>query len=164
MQRVFEAIEQLKGAAAVPKPEDFDLAELLAEIVSAVVGDDPINVSLHGTKPFLISSDRGLVQRAVSNGVRNAVEAVIDCAQGKPHPIVVTWGETDVDYWIAVLDRGTGLIGPTESAFEIGKTTKRGHSGFGLAIARQAVETLGGSCTLQPAAEGGTHFEVRWER
>ena len=31
VQRIFEAIEQLKGAAAVPKPELFDLAELLEQ-------------------------------------------------------------------------------------------------------------------------------------
>lgn len=164
LQRIFEAIEQLKVAAAVPKPTEFDLAELLAEIVSAEVCDHPIDVSLHGTKPFLINSDRALVQFAVSNGVRNAVEAVICCVQNEPHPIVITWGKTDIDYWVAVLDHGTGVIGLTESAFDIGKTTKRGHSGFGLAIARQAVETLGGSCTLQSAADGGAHFEVRWER
>ena len=71
---------------------------------------------------------------------------------------------TDVDYWVAVIDRGVGIIGPVESAFGIGKTAKRGHRGFGLPIARQAIETLGGSCTLQPIAEGGAHFEIRWEK
>ncbi len=164
LKRVFEAIEQLKSAAAVPKPDEFDLAELLAEIVSEEVGDKPVEVSLHGAKPMLITSDRALVRLAVSNGIRNAVEAVADSACKEPHPIVVTWGETDVDYWIAVLDRGPGVIGPAESAFGIGKTTKKGHSGFGLTIARQAIETLGGECTLQPATEGGAHFEIRWER
>lgn len=164
LKRVFEAIEQLKCAAAVPRPEEFDLAELLAEIVSQEAGEHPLEVSLHGAKPMLITSDRALVQLAVSNGIRNAVEAVLASPRNEPHPIVVTWGETDVDYWVAVLDRGPGVVGPTESAFGIGKTTKKGHSGFGLAIARQAIETLGGACTLQPAAEGGARFEIRWER
>ena len=164
LKRVFGAIEQLKGAAAVPRPEEFDLAELLAEIVSAEVGDRPVEVSRHGAQPMVITSDRALVRMAVSNGIRNAVEAVLDSARSEPHPIIVTWGETDVDYWTAVLDRGTGVVGPLESAFGIGKTTKKGHSGFGLAIARQAIETLGGSCTLQPTTEGGTQFEIRWER
>ena len=162
LHRVFEAIEQLKGASSNPRPEEFDLAALLAEIVSVEVGNQPLDISLYGTKPFLITSDRALVQLAVSNGIRNAIVAVVDCTQDEPHPIIVTWGKTDVDYWVAILDRGSGLVGPVESTFDIGKTTKRGHSGFGLAIARQAIETLGGSCTLQPAAEGGAHFEVRW--
>lgn len=164
LKRVFAAIEQLKGAVGTPRPEEFDLAELLAEIVTEVVGTDTVEVSLHGAKPMLITSDRSLLRLAVSNGVRNAVEVVADSPGGDPHPIVVTWGETDVDYWVAVLDRGPGMVGPVESAFGIGKTTKKGHSGFGLAIARQAIETLGGVCTLQPAMGGGARFEVRWER
>lgn len=164
LQRVFEAIEQLKGAAAVPKPQEFDLANLISDIVTSVVGDQRVDVSLHGTKPFLIVSDEALLSFALSNGVRNAVEAVAALGSNDPHPIIITWGETDVDYWVAVLDSGPGIVGPAESAFGIGKTTKRGHSGFGLAIARQAIETLGGSCTLQPAAEGGAHFEIRWEK
>lgn len=164
LKRVFDAIEQLKGAVAVPRPEEFDLAELLTEIVSEEAGDRPVEISLHGAKPMLITSDRALLRFAISNGIRNAVEAVLDAARAEPHPIVVTWGETDVDYWVAVLDRGPGITGPAESAFGIGKTTKKGHSGFGLAIARQAIETLGGICTLQPATEGGARFEVRWER
>lgn len=164
LKRVFEAIEHLKGATAVPKPEEFDLAELLGEIVSEVVGTDTVEVSLHGAKPMLITSDQTLLRLAVSNGIRNAVEAVTVAHGPEPHPIVVTWGETDVDYWVAVLDRGPGVVGPAESAFGIGKTTKKGHSGFGLAIARKAIETLGGACTLQPATEGGARFEIRWER
>lgn len=164
LQRVFEAIEQLKGAASVPKPDEFDLAALLAEIVSEEVGDKDVEVSLHGAKPMLITSDQALVRLAVSNGIRNAIEAVVSPLLQEPHAIVVIWGETDVDYWVAVLDRGPGLVGPAESAFGIGKTTKKGHSGFGLTIARQAVETLGGTCTLQPAMEGGARFEIRWER
>lgn len=164
LKRVFEAIEQLKGAAASPKPEEFDLAELLADIVLEEVGERPVEVSLLGAKPMLVTSDRSLIRLAVCNGVRNAVEAIADSTPNEPHPIVVTWGETDVDYWVAVLDRGPGVVGPIESAFGIGKTTKKEHSGFGLAIARQAIETLSGSCSLQPAADGGAQFEVRWER
>ena len=164
LQQVFEAIEQLKGASAVPRPHEFDLASLIADIVETVVGDQPVDTSLHGTKPFIISSDQALLSFALSNGIRNAVEAVVASHSNEPHPIIITWGETDIDYWVAVIDRGLGIVGPIESAFGIGKTTKRGHSGFGLAIARQAIETLGGSCTLQPAAEGGAHFEIRWEK
>ena len=164
LKRVFDAIEQLKGAVAVPKPEEFDLAELLTEMAPEAVGSGSVEISLLGAKPMLITADRALLQLAISNGMRNAVEAVTGTPSDELHPIIVTWGETDVDYWVAVLDRGPGLVGPAESAFGVGRTTKKGHSGFGLAIARQAIETLGGACTLQLATDGGARFEVRWER
>lgn len=164
LQRVFEAIEQLKGASAVPKPQEFDLASSITNMVETVVGDQPVDISLHGAKPFIINSDQALLSFALTNGIRNATEAVAALESDEPYPVIINWGETDIDYWVAVIDRGRGIVGPVESAFGIGKTTKRGHSGFGLAIARQAIETLGGSCTLQPVAEGGAHFEVRWEK
>lgn len=164
LQRVFEAIEQLKGASSVPKPQEFDLAASIADIVGTVVGDQPIDVSLHGVKPFIVNSDQALLSFALTNGVRNATESVAALGVDEPHSIIVNWGETDIDYWVAVIDRGQGIVGPVELAFDIGRTTKRDHSGFGLAIARQAIETLGGSCTLHPVAEGGAHFELRWEK
>ena len=113
---------------------------------------------------MLITSDPDVLRLAIVNGLRNAVEAVGGLSGPEPHSVVVTWGQTDVDYWVAVRDRGPGLVGPEESAFGIGKTTKRGHRGFGLAIARKAIETLDGACTLQPADGGGARFEVRWAR
>ena len=165
LKRVFEAIEQLKIAAAVPKPTEFDLADLLSEVAAeAIPCDHPQLFSLIGTRPMLITSDRALLRMAFSNAARNAVEAVSDAAQEEPHPITVTWGATDIDYWVVVLDRGSGIVGPVESAFEVGTSTKRGHSGFGLTIAKQAIETLGGACSLQPATENGARFEVRWPR
>jgi signal transduction histidine kinase len=165
IDRTFEAIEQLKGAAAVPKPEQFDLSELLNEIVNAEVPDgQALDVSLVGPKPMIVTSDPALVRLAICNGVRNALEAVAATAPSEVHPIVITWGETDVDYWVAILDRGVGIVGPPEAAFEIGKSTKKGHREFGLAIARQAIETLGGTVVLAPAAQGGARYEARWER
>ena len=165
VERIFEAIEQLKGAAAVPRPEQFDLSELLGDIVSTEAPNGRASeVSLVGRKPMMVTSDPALVRLAICNGVRNAFEAVAVAKPDDPHPIVMTWGQTDVDYWVAILDRGIGIVGPPEAAFEIGKSTKQGHSGFGLAIARQAIETLGGRVTLEPAAQGGTRYEARWER
>ena len=164
LQRVFEAIEQLAHASIIPKPQEFDLAHLIGDIVTTAVGDQMIDVWLSGPDPFNITSDKALLGFALSNGIRNAVEAGATLRSDKNHTIVVTWGVTNIDYWVAVIDRGVGIIGPVQAAFGIGKTTKRGHRGFGLPIARQAIETLSGSCKLQPVAEGGAHFEIRWKK
>ena len=64
LKRIFEAIEKLKYAAAVPKPEEFDLAELLTELVPEAVGSGLVEVSLHGARPMLITSDRALLRLA----------------------------------------------------------------------------------------------------
>jgi len=78
--------------------------------------------------------------------------------------VTISWGDTDVDYWLAVVDHGGGLTGPIETAFEIGNSTKKDHIGFGLAIARQAVETMIGSLSLEPAKHGGALYTARWRK
>lgn len=162
---IFEAIEQLKSASATPKIQNFDFFEILNGVVEEEVekkgGVEP---SLVGPKPMMISSDPTLVRLAVSNGIRNAIEAVNTLDDEKPHPVTINWGETDVDYWVAVIDEGPGLTGPIQAAFEIGRTNKKHHSGFGLAIARQAMESLNGEVSLEPGLNGGAHYEARWEK
>lgn len=169
--RIVKGIEKLKCAATAPKPQEFDLAQLVREVVAQETCEANIGISMCGMAPLMIRSDPTLVGLSLSNGVRNAVEAVA-ASCGEPlaagadtNAIIVNWGQTDVEYWIVVIDRGPGLVGTTESAFDIGRTNKRGHSGFGLAIVRQAMETLGGVANLLPAATGGgMRFELRWER
>ncbi len=165
LQMVFAAIEQLRKASATPKPDEFDLAALINEIVSTEFSEFAENIALHGPQPLLLVSDAALLRFAICNGLRNAVEAVSTGAnEHLSPPVVVTWGETDVDYWVAVLDRGPGLSAPLEALLGVGKTTKKGHSGFGLPIALSAIEALGGTVTLQAASDGGTKYELRWER
>jgi signal transduction histidine kinase len=165
IRRVFDAIEMLKNAAGVPRPQEFDLPTLLQDFAEAEVPAAVPWISPIGPKPFVINSDPALIRMAVGNGIRNAVEAVsVAGADPQQHDIVLNWGVTDADYWVSVLDRGPGIDGPVEPAFEIGSSTKKDHSGFGLAIARQAIDTLTGVVTLEPAKEGGALYTARWKR
>jgi len=163
LQTVICAIEQLKKASATPKPEEFDLAALIDELVTAEFIDLSEIIGMHGPRPLLLISDRALLSFAICNGLRNAVEAAQIAGERCTAQIVVTWGETDVDYWVSIIDNGPGLTAPPDSAFEIGKTTKAGHSGFGLAIANAAIQAVGGAVTLERATGGGAKYELRWE-
>ncbi len=163
--RVFDAIERLKNAASVPRPEEFDLSALVDELLDAYTPEVRTWISTIGSRPFLIKSDPSLVRMVVANGIRNAVEAQ-QAASDQPnaHAVTISWGDSDVDYWLAVLDHGVGLTGPIETAFEIGNSTKKDHIGFGLAIARQAVETMIGSLVLEPSKHGGALYTARWRK
>ncbi|WP_341022939.1 HAMP domain-containing sensor histidine kinase [Brevundimonas diminuta] len=161
--RVFDAIEVLKNAASVPRPQEFDLSSLIDELLDGYQPEIREWISTIGPRPFLIKSDPSLVRMVVVNGIRNAVEAQQAASeQPSAHAVTISWGDSDVDYWLAVLDHGPGLTGPIETAFEIGNSTKKDHIGFGLAIARQAVETMIGSLTLEPAKHGGALYTARW--
>lgn len=163
--RVFDAIERLKNAASVPRPQEFDLSALVDELLDGYKPEIREWISTIGSRPFLIKSDPSLVRMVVVNGIRNAVEAQQGASeQPNAHAVTISWGESDVDYWLAVLDNGIGLTGPIETAFEVGNSTKKDHIGFGLTIARQAVETMIGSLTLEPAKRGGALYTARWRK
>lgn len=164
LQMVFDAIEQLRKASATPKPIEFNLAELISDIVITEFEEFSDRVALYGQKPLLLTSDPALLRFGICNGLKNAVEAVLSVTGAEIWPIVITWGETDVDYWIAIIDRGPGMNKPVETLLGIGKTTKEGHSGFGLPIAVAAINALSGTITLEAASGSGAKFELRWEK
>ncbi len=123
LQRIFEGIQQLKMATTTAKPQQFDLAELIDRIVAEDLGDAKCPVSTIGIRPLVVTADPTLLRFAISNGLKNAIEATaIRKAQELP-PVVITWGETDVDYWVAVIDEGAGLPAAAKRPFSQGSRT-----------------------------------------
>lgn len=162
-KRIFEAIELLKNAATIARRETFDLGKLIEDIIFDERQGRAVDISAHGPKPMMTNADPKLLRLALGNGLRNAFEATEVLDDFARRPVVVTWGESDVEHWISVIDSGVGLAHTPERAFEIGRSTKKRHSGFGLAIARQAMETLGGRAEIEPATGGGVRYELRWD-
>jgi signal transduction histidine kinase len=164
VQRILEGIEQLKNATSRPNPQTFDLAEFIDIIIAEESHSNAIKPAQQGPRPFLVTTDPVLLRFAVCNGLRNAIEAAGNSKAEQP--VVVTWGSNDTDYWVTIIDDGPGLAGSPESAFEPGKSSKKaqGHIGFGLSIAKQAIESLDGFVTLSPGRTGGARYELKWSR
>jgi len=152
------AIDTLSRAASASKIDEFDLAELIKRVSDADTTDNSPTISTAGPTPLLVSGDSHLLELALANGVRNALEASTETKE----PIVLNWGVTDRDVWVVILDRGIGLPSGSNRVFEIGATTKPNHLGMGLALAKQAMLSVNGQITLTPRKDGGTSFEVRW--
>jgi len=171
LQEIFEGISQLKTAASLPQLEEFSLAGLLEQIIDFEIAGKKILISRVGEKPCLVNGDPRLVRLAVCNGIRNSIEAVLSLRGADeanlpvsgPAELIVSWGGTDTDYWITVIDHGPG-ISDSERFFSVGTSTKDGHLGFGLAIAKQAVESLGGIIQLYASPAGGATYEIRWSK
>jgi len=173
---ILEGIEELQGATKSASQEEFDLAGFLEKIAEVENAQSDVEVLVVGTRPSLVYGVPRLLGLAVRNGMRNAIEASIkpetvdgqlavkDAGASGKNPVVVTWGLTDTDCWVSIVDTGVGLIGSQPSIFDIGHTTKNGHLGFGLAIAKQAMETLDGSIELKSSPSGGAVFAISWQR
>lgn len=160
-----EAIRNLSSAAATPKYQEIVLSDCIAEIVEAEQWAG-VPISQSGDNELVIHGDQALIDLAVSNGLRNAAEATnaIEGVDLDQRPIVIAWGETDIDYWITIRDEGLGLPESRDRAFELGVTNKSGHLGMGLAIASSAASSLEGTLDLHAAEGGGTVFELRWPK
>jgi len=162
LEQVLESVTSLSKAGSVATPSEFDLADLIERVRAAgqAAGDD-IVVELAGPSPLLVVGDPGQVRLAVSNGLRNAAEAAAQITDPSRRRVLVTWGETDRDVWVTILDRGEGLPFPRVPLDRMA-STKSGHQGVGLTIARRAAEALGGEIELVDRPSGGARFELRW--
>jgi len=158
------AFSRLRRAASAPKTEDFSLDE----VVQRCIQESPVSESIHiqkaGPLQCIVAGDSGLIAMCLNNGLRNAIEATSALsAHTKSPPITIAWGQTDIDYWVSIVDSGVGFKGNLQRAFEMGTTTKQGHLGMGLAIANQALSSMGGTLLLLPNARG-VRFEMRWPK
>ena len=162
LKEFLAAIDRLSQAASSPRYSEFDLAAAIEETVTAERGDGTVPFQSAGLKPMMIVGDSTYVQMILANALRNAVEATHPLP--KKEAIVVTWGSTDKDFWISVLDRGCGLPAAAQRIFEIGTTTKKDHLGMGLALASQAASSLNGRIDLAPREPSGARFEFRWQK
>ena len=162
VKMTIDALTKIVEASRSASREDFDMSSLVDEVVATATGDRD-DVTVHGPRPFPVTSDPALIRLAVINGVKNAVEAVAGLgAASSEHSIVVTWGRTDREVWISVIDRGPGMQGKKEDQFVAGNSTKEGHLGLGLTVARLAMASVGGVVELRPAVQGGASYELKW--
>ncbi|CAM5775524.1 hypothetical protein LMIY3S_05067 [Labrys miyagiensis] len=115
-----------------------------------------------GPSPFLAEMDLGLFKLALSNVLRNAVEALAPTlGEGEPL-ITLNWGRAGHEIWVAVIDTGPGFERDPASLVDFGKSTKEEHIGFGLATAKQAMQAMEGDVYPSNAKEGGARVELRW--
>jgi signal transduction histidine kinase len=162
LKKFFAALSRLRLATELSQIETFDCADLINEVLGEIQYQE-VQIRCTGPAPSVVKADRSLLKMAVVNGIRNAIESVNSAAeQRQTDGIAITWGETNADYWIAIIDDGVGLGKMTDKPIKIGHTTKSGHFGMGLSITQQAIQTLGGKLTISPSTPRGAVFELRW--
>jgi signal transduction histidine kinase len=162
LRELLVAIDKLGQAAATPSYAEFNFVELVETVIQSETQGIKSIVEVSGPNPFVILGDSSLIHIILSNAIRNAMEATQEAKSTEP--IVFSYGDTDRDIWFAVLDRGIGFPKGFANAFEIGATTKKNHSGMGLASARRAALSLNGEISLGPRDPHGAKFEFHWPR
>jgi len=113
-----------------------------------------------GHSPVIVGDRRQLGQ-ALTNIVKNAVEAIEENENGQaPGIIEMTIREEGDRLRIAVADNGPGLPLERERLTEPYMTTRKRGTGLGLAIVRKIVEDHFGTMALRDRPGGGTIVEI----
>jgi signal transduction histidine kinase len=151
-----DALAQLSQASSPPTLEEIDLAAVVRFVADECRQSTPIPIQEAGPSPFIAIGDTSLLQLAIRNGLSTAALSTANAQQFTP--IVVTWGRGPRDNRVVVLDRGIGVTGLRDHAHS------QRDSGVGLALARRAMTSLGGTLELIPRTDGGARLMLRWPR
>ena len=165
-------VDEFAEFARMPRPEmaSHDLRQAVQEpVVLFREGHPEIDYELRiPDKPLLMSIDRRLITRAITNLVKNAseaVEAARDSAlkedadwKGRVETIVTPQSDRVT---IEVIDNGIGLPKQNRARLLEPYVTTKGHkgTGLGLAMVQKITEQHGGTLALEdaPTAPGRTH-------
>ena len=136
----------------------------LAPVFSLISRDTdvPIRIDIHDADDAVLA-DRIQVQQAVTNLVRNGVDAVSDRRDGIISLVGRSLGSEG--YEIVIEDNGPGIAeADLDRVFQPLTTTKAGGMGLGLSVTRSIVESHGSQLVLGRSPLGGAAFSFRLPR
>lgn len=162
----------VSGVLDFARPIRFDLAPAdLVEICrnaaqAAQAGPDDVPVHLDASDaqaPLVTDAER--VRSVLVNVIANAQQAVKAASaapvRGRPPIELRAWSASPGRWRIEVQDRGPGIArDDLPRLFEPFFTTRRTGSGLGLAIARNIIEGLGGTITVDSRLNVGTTVRI----
>jgi signal transduction histidine kinase len=145
------------------RPEDVDVAELVAEILQLLepeAAQNGVTVSLaHPPCPVLVRADLGLLRQAILNMAVNAIEAMSAMEGGGALSIEIERMEDTCA--IRIRDTGPGIpVAQRDKVFQLYYTTKTRGSGIGLAMTFRAIQLHGGTIEIENGSGVGTTFLV----
>jgi two-component system nitrogen regulation sensor histidine kinase NtrY len=116
----------------------------------------------------LVACDRHQFGQAITNVLKNAVEAIDARAKSEDGDyngavsVQVTQSDTLIE--VAVTDNGIGLPQDRERIVEPYVTTREKGTGLGLAIVNKIIEEHGGEMNFATAETGGTRVTMSFAR
>ena len=156
-------VDEFSSFARMPKPVFRE--EHLVDVVRQAlflheVAHPAIRFTLHAPdKPMLMICDRRQLGQALTNVIKNAVEAIDQQAEGDRNAGSIDLTlvqDQDGKVSLAVSDSGIGLPPERDRIIEPYMTTRARGTGLGLAIVKKIVEEHFGMMTFSDRRGGGT--------
>lgn len=136
------------------------MADIAEGHARQLIGERPIALVI-AAEPLAWRSDSALLEQALLNLVRNAVEAIPAGESAEIHIGAARNATGEIE--IRVCDTGAGLPEAVRGRmFEPFLTTKASGTGLGLAITRKLAASLGGSLDVRSGPEKGVEAILRF--
>ena len=155
---VTEMVELATDTRTVEAVVDVDLAELAGDVAERFRRRTGRSVTVALGKPARVRAQRGLIDRAVTNLVDNALKF-----SDEDDPVEITVDDTAVE----IADRGSGIAPDDQEKvfdrfYRADNARTRPGSGLGLSIVAQIAEAHNATVTIRPRPGGGTiaRFEL----
>ncbi len=170
-----KAVEQARRAGQVirriyslarPGENRFEMVHLAERVEAALslvdgeIRQKGIRVSLELSAQVNVDGDPVLLEQALFNLLRNAIESMRDTAP-EQRLLAIALDCSDDYARLAIADRGCGIApGVAAQLFDPLFTTKTDGLGMGLAICRSVIENHRGRLSFEANPQGGTVFHI----
>ena len=134
---------------------DFDLAKLVGNVVKRERSNHNARIEIRGDS-VLVRGDEGLLERAIENVLRNAIQA-----SGELGSVQVTWGVDGGASFVLIEDDGEGIAN-VEDAVRPFQSGRPGGLGLGLPLVLKILDLHQGGLDLLPRFPRGTRAIIRW--
>jgi PAS domain S-box-containing protein len=111
------------------------------------------------SSPFMVAGDDAQIQLALTNILRNAMEAITGDGVERPHEILIELGRQTDGIRITIGDSGPGWSGAQLEELPL-NTTKEGGTGIGLYIIRTTAQNHRARLDFSPSPLGGAEVSI----
>lgn len=162
---LLEFVDKYRSLALLPQPKtsDFPVSALFGkckELMESAISENIKITAKVNPAELSLTADQSQVEQVLINLIKNSVEA-IDKKMGGTIELVASTINNAVQ--IEVSDNGQGIPDEIkEDIFVPFYTTKENGSGIGLSLSRQIMQNHNGSISVNPDAEVGATFVLRF--
>ena len=160
-------VDEFSSFARMPKPvfREESLVDIARQAVFLhEVAHPAIRFGLiHDDPGPVLVCDRRQIGQALTNLVKNAVEAIDARGEGAEGEVCMTLAEQGGKVIVSVTDNGVGLPVQRDRLVEPYVTTRARGTGLGLAIVKKIVEEHCGTITFADGEGGGTRVTMAFD-
>jgi signal transduction histidine kinase len=121
--------------------------------------DIALNLRVTSGESFMITGDDAQIQIAITNLLRNAIEAITEKDRDQPREILVELSRVGDDIRLAIGDSGPGWTGAEQEELPL-RTTKESGTGIGLYIVRTTARNHGARRAFGTSPLGGAEVNL----